>query len=148
LGASLKIKIACCSIPSQYLKFSFEVIHWDFLSALDKLQFVLMIQPAFNSTQIRSNSPQVGITTILLETIGAQQPDAVLRVLDYALAGPAFTQPVTCTQGWLIFTFDFFGNQTSLLYDPGSCFPLPLQNIAPVRFLGGTLGVTNERRWR
>jgi len=55
---------------SQYLKFSFEVAHWDFLSASDKLQFVLSIQPAFNSTQIRSNTPQVGITTILLETMG------------------------------------------------------------------------------
>jgi len=112
----------------QYLKFSFEVSHWDFLSASDKLQFVLSIQPAFNSTQIRPNSPQVGITTILLETIGTQQPDAVLRVLDYALAGPAFTQPVNCTvstdtHGSLIFfTFDFFGNQTSLLYDPGTAF--------------------------
>jgi hypothetical protein len=81
----------------------------------------MSVQPSFNTSAIRSNTPQQGITTLWLQTAEAGQASTLILLLDFGL--DASNQTVKCSIGTtndssVTMTFDYFGSY--LGDDPGT----------------------------
>jgi len=81
------------------------------------------VLPVFNHSEQRPNSPDLGVTTLFLQSADPFQASAFVELLDFALVGPEATS-VMCSIGTDVntssftMTFSHFGN-SSLYYDPG-----------------------------
>jgi len=103
---------------------SFVSVRWN---RSNQLQFAIGISPPFNSSEKRSKTPQNGATSFLLTPSNADQPSALMELLNFGLAtdenGSAVR--VNCSfdaqneRSLLLITFDYF--YSNLDYDPGAC---------------------------
>ncbi|ELR23799.1 uncharacterized protein ACA1_023120 [Acanthamoeba castellanii str. Neff] len=108
------------SITPAFIKFSLRLDRWNWSSSDNKLQFQMAIDPPFATGEVRNNTPQASITTLLLHSARESDASMISRLLDFGLTNSservACSSMVDSTDSSLTITFDHF--DTDLDYDP------------------------------
>lgn len=83
----------------------------------------MAINLPFATSEVRHNTPQANITTLLLHSARESDASMILWLLDFGLTNSsecvACSSMVDSTDSSLTITFDHF--DTDLDYDPGTC---------------------------
>lgn len=109
------------SITPAFLKFTLRLDSWNWSSSDNRLEFQMVIDPPFATSELRLNTPQANTTTIFLPTVANSEAGTLVRLLDFGLTN-ASSQRVACSSSAdaasssITISFDHF--DTNLDYDP------------------------------
>ncbi len=83
----------------------------------------MAINPPFATSEVRHNTPQANVTTLLLRSARESDASMILRLPDFGLTNSSERVACSCmvdsTNSSLTITFDHF--DADLDYDPGTC---------------------------
>lgn len=108
------------SITPAFLKFTLRIDRWNWSSSDNQLEFQMVIDPPFATSELRLNTPQADTTTIFLPSAADSQAGTLVRLLDFGLTNTS--QRVACSssadEANSLITLTFAHFDTNLDYDP------------------------------